>query len=298
MIDGKLCIDSNLLANYLNDYFSSIGKKLVNKLATPQKQFSEFLGSPICNSMFLNPTSVTEIKKIISKMQPKNSTGIDEIPISVVKSSSDYIFFGLCHIFNLSLSQGRFIIDFKKAKVIPVHKKGQKTNVNNYRPISLLPVLSKILEKIVYNRLYSFLSPSNFFYDLQFGFRKNHSTSHAATVMVENITKSFEDKEYTLGVFLDLSKAFDAIDRSILLAKLNHFGVRGVANEWLRSYLNGRFMQTEVNGKISNSKPIDVGVPQGSILGSLLFLIYINNFPKCLTSGKAIMFADDTNLFF
>ena len=122
IIDGKLCTDSNLLANYFNDYFSSIGEKLVNKLATPQKQFSEFLGSPICNSMFLNPTSVTEIKKIISKVQPKNSTGIDEIPISVVKSSSDYILFGLCHIFNLSLSQGQFIMDFKKAKVIPVHR--------------------------------------------------------------------------------------------------------------------------------------------------------------------------------
>ena len=95
--------------------------------------------------------------------------------------------------------------------------------------------MSKILEKIVHNRLYSFLSQSNFFYDLQFGFRKNHSTSHAAAVMVENITKSFEDKEYTLGVFLDLSKAFDTIDHNILLAKLNHFGVRGVANEWFRS---------------------------------------------------------------
>ena len=113
--------------------------------------------------MFLNPTSVTEIKKIISKTQPKNSTGIDEIPMSVVKSSCDCILFGLCHIFNLSLSQGQFIIDFKKAKVILVHKKGQKTNVNNYRPISLLPVLSKILEKIAYNRLYLFLSQSNFY---------------------------------------------------------------------------------------------------------------------------------------
>ena len=116
--------------------------------------------------------------------------------------------------------------------------------------------------------------------------------------MVKNITKSFGDKEYTLGVFLDLSKAFDTINYSILLTKLNRFGVRGVANEWFRSYLNGRLMQTEVNGKISNSKPIEIGVPQGSILGPLLILIYINDFPKCLTSGKAIMFADDTNLFF
>ena len=150
---------------------------------------------------------------------------------------------------------------------------------------------------MVYNRLYSFLSQSNFFYDLQFGFRKNHSTGHAAAVMVKNIIKSFEDKEYTLGVFLDLSKAFDTIDHSILLAKLNRFGVRGEANKWFRSYLNGRLMHMEIDGKISNSKPNVVGVPQGSILDPLLFLIYINDFPKCLTSGKAI-FADDTNLFF
>ena len=294
IIDGKLCTDLNLLANCFDDYFSSIGEKLVNILANLQEQFSEFLGSPICNSMFLNPTLVTEIKKIISKMQPKNSTEIDEIPISVVKSSSDYILFSLCCILNLSLSQGQFIIDFKKAKVIPVYKKGQKTNVNNHWLISLHQVLSKILEKIVYNRLCSFLSQSNFFYDLRFGFRKNRSTGHAATVMVENITKFFEDKEYTLGVFLDLSKASDTIDHSILLAKLNHFDVRGVANKRFRSYWNSHLMQTEINGKISNSKPIVVELPQGSIPGLLLFLIYINDFPKCLTSGKAIMFADDT----
>ena len=118
--------------------FSSICKKLVNKLATPQKLLSEFLGSPICNSIFLNPTSVAEIRKIISKIQPKNSTGINEIPISVVKSSSDYMLFVLCHIFKLSLSQGQFITEFKKAKVITVHKKEQKTNVKNCLPIGLL----------------------------------------------------------------------------------------------------------------------------------------------------------------
>ena len=140
-----------------------------------------------------------------------------------------------------------------------------------------------ISEKIVYNQLYSFLSQSNFFmiYSLD----------------LEKITKYFEDKEHTLGVFLDLSKAFDTIDHSILLAKLNQFGVRGMATSSGRSYLSGHLMQTEIDRKISNSKPIGLGVPQGSILGPLLFLIFVNDFPKCLTSGKAIMFTDDTNLF-
>ena len=206
-------------------------KKYVNKKTQTAKVKYNKARNLYCHTIQqkkkLHYSSLFDKQKIISKMQPKNSTGIDKIPISLVKSSSDYILFGLCHFFNLSLSQGQFITDFRKAKVIPVHKKGQKTNVNNYRLISLLPVLSKILEKIVHNRMYSFLSQSNFFYNLHFGFRKNHSTSHAAAVVVENITKSFEDKEYTLGVFLDLFKAFDTIDHSILLAKLNHFGVEG-----------------------------------------------------------------------
>ena len=147
--------------------------------------------------------------------------------MSILKLSPDNILLILCHIFNLSLVQGKFINEFKKTKIIPVHKKGSKTDVNNYRPISLLPVMSKMLERIFYKRLYSFLSQSDFFHQNQFGFRK-HFTSNALTVMIENVTKAFEEKKYTLGVFLDLLKAFDTIDHNILLYKLHHYGVRGL----------------------------------------------------------------------
>ena len=163
-------------------------------------KFDDYLGSSYPHCMYVNFTCVSEIKNILSGMQSKNSCGLDEIPMSILKLSPDNILLILCHIFNLSLGQGKFINEFKKAKIIPVHKKGSKSDVNNYRPISLLPVMSKILERIFYKRLCSFLSQVDFFYQYQFGFRKKHSTSNALTVMVENVTKAFEEKKWYLWV--------------------------------------------------------------------------------------------------
>ena len=145
---------------------------------------------------------------------------------------------------------------------------GNVTNVSNYRPISLLCAMSKILEKLMYNRIISFLNKQNFFYKYKFGFKKNHSTLHAIFLLIENITNAFEKKEQVLGIFLDLSKAFDTLDHKILLATLWHYGNRGVANKWFDSYLNNRKQLVEVNGIYSDTKIIEFGVAQGSILGS------------------------------
>ena len=299
-VDGQISANEALMANHFNIHFATVGSVLSKniKYSSSGTKFNKFLGSSYPHCMYINPTCVPEIKKILSVMQSKNSCGLDEIPMSILKRSPDNILFILCHIFNLSLAQGKFICDFKKAKVIPVHKKGSKLDVNNYRPISLLPVMSKILERIVYKRLHSFLNQAKFFHQHQFGFRKKHSTSNALTVMIEHVTKAFEEKKYTLGVFLDLSKAFDTIDHDILLYKLQHYGVRGLPYEWFKSYLSNRSLRTEINGKLSSPTVINLGVPQGSILGPLLFLIYVNDLPKCLNTGQVIMFADDTNLFF
>ena len=146
--------------------------------------------------------------------------------------------------------------------------------------------MAKILGRIFYKRLCSFLSQVHFFHQYQFGFRKKHSTSNALTVMVEHVVKAFEEKKYTLGVFLDLSKAFDTIDHNILLHKLHHYGFRGLPYEWLKSYLSNRSLQTKINGKLSAPALINLGVPQGSILGPLLFLIYVNDLPKCMECKK------------
>ena len=196
------------------------------------------------------------------------------------------------------MAKGEFLTDFKKSKIIPIFKKGCPTDINNFRAINLLPVMSKILEKLIYVRLISFLNQQKFFNAHQFGFRKNHSSSHASILLIEEITKAFKSKQHVLGIFLDLSKAFDTIDHGILLNKLYHYGIRGLAHDWFSSYLSNRTQQVEILNTLSDSKKIESGVPQGSILGPLLFLIYVNDFTNSLTAGKSIMFADDTNVFF
>ena len=182
--------------------------------------------------------------------------------------------------------------------MIPILKKGNLKLAENYRPISLLPVFSKILQKLVYKRLYSFCNRMNILSNCQFCFRKSHSTSHACTLLTSKIISSFNLKQKMLGIFLDLSKAFDTIDHSILISKLYHYGVRGVPLQRFKIYLSNRKQQVQINNVFStNIQTIKKGVPQGSILGPLLILLYVNDFPSCLNHSSAIMFADDTRVF-
>ena len=215
----------------------------------------------------------------------------------MIKYLPDNILEVLSFIFNLSYVHGQYIECFKVAKVVPIFKKGDTKNVTNYRPISLLLCFSKILERITHSRLYNFLHNQKFFYTQQFGFREKHFTELATTFLVSKITNAMERKELTLGIFLDLSKAFDTINHDILLTKLSHYGIRDLPLNWFKSYLSNRKQFLELGGKLSSSQYIRHGVPQGSILGSLLFLIYINDLPNSLTHANAIMYADDTNIF-
>ena len=296
-VDGNNINDPQQLSNHFNDHFTQVSHRLIECLPRTNAHFSNFL-PPSSTSIFIWPTCPMEISNILSEMKPSFSAGFDQIPSKFLKICPDNILVALSHIFNLSISKGEFIDCFKIAKVCPVFKKGDPCNINNYRPISLLSNFSKILEKIMYRRLYSFLNQQNFFYDKQFGFRKHHSTSHAISLMVDTITQSFACKHFTLGIFLDLSKAFDTIDHSILLHKLEHSGVRGVALNWFKSYLSERSQQVVCNNVSStNLNYITCGVPQGSILGPLLFLIYINDFNSCLNYSDSILFADDTSVF-
>ena len=165
----------------------------------------------------------------------------------------------------------------ENSKTIPIFKKGSRLLVSNYRPISLLSNLNKILEKIVHSRVYSFLEDLNCIYSLQFGFRKKHSTNHALIEITETIRQALDNKKFACGIFVDLQKAFDTVNHDILVAKLEHYGIRGSANQWFASYLKNRTQFVSILGYDSSVKPINHGVPQGSFLGPLLLLLYIND---------------------
>ena len=296
-INDKHIYDKEELANHFDKHFSTIAQNLLNKLPNPTTYYSDYLSKANREPIYLYATSPTEIKNIISGLKSKSSSGIDIIPSKLLKCFNENVLFTLSHIFNLSFKQGKFIECFKIAKLIPIHKSGTKNEINNFRPISLLSSLSKVLEKLVYNRVYAFFSKHNILFEAQFGFRKNSSTSHAATMLVEKITQAFECKKKALGVSLDLSKAFDTIDHKILLSKLYHCGIGGIAHEWFKSYSVNRLQYVECAKTLSSAcSRVTHGVPQGSILGPLLFLVHVNDFKSCLNKSDAIMFADDTTI--
>ena len=196
------------------------------------------------------------------------------------------------------MSLGCYPNDFKLARVVPIFKKGNRIQCENYRPISILPCLSKILERIIHNQVYNFLDKNKLLCPAQYGFRRQHSTELAVLDLYDRITKSLAKKQYITGIFLDLSKAFDTLDHSILIYKLERHGIRGTPLAWFKDYLSNRVQYTEVDLHQSQTLDLQCGVPQGSILGPLLFILYMNDIVKSSRILSYVLFADDTTLLY
>ena len=231
-------------------------------------------------------------------MPNKTSAGFDLINSSLIKQVVHAISLPLTFVINSSISTGVVPDDMKIARVTPIFKAGDPTIVNNYRPISVLTSFSKIIERVVYIRTVQFLDKYKTLSNNQYGFRANHSTTHAIIQIINKKSTDLDNFSSTTGIFLDLSKAFDTVDHDILLSKLEYYGIRGVALEWFRSYLSNRQQFVSINGTQSLPCNICCGVPQGSILGPLLFSLYINDFDQSSDILSFILFADDSNLFY
>ena len=277
------------LANYVNNYFVSAVRCITRHLPPPPEYI--FMTAPICSSCFFYPASPSEVVLVIKALKNKGNKLLDIHP-SIIKCN--IVFFGshLSNLYNFSLIECIYPGILKIGRVSPAYKSGPTDVIDNYRPISALPVFSKVFEKLTFTRMNNFISRHNVLSPCQFGFRAGRSTTHAVIKLLSHVVAAFHEKIYSACFFLDLRKAFDTVDHKILLNKLQHYGFRGQSHDYLKSYFENRQQYVNLNGFRSDVLRVTNGVPQGSILGPLCFSLYINDIPLAV-DAHSVLFADD-----
>ncbi|XP_074035352.1 uncharacterized protein [Leptinotarsa decemlineata] len=294
--EGHLITDPKIITDLFGNYLSTVIEKKMTEHFGNNISKSCTTSNSMSNSLVFISATKEEVEEVIANLSNKKSTGLDEVPVDIIKKCACIISQYLAGIINLSVNSGTFPSVLKSAAIIPIFKKGDTSNIENYRPIALLSIFSKIIEKIICKRITDFFTKHKIITDFQHGFRPGLSTETAITELVQHINDLMDKNEYVVVISFDLTRTFDTVNRNFVSEKINNLGLRGPVNDWITSFLEDRKIIVRIGETKSKEYDLDLGTPQGSVMGPLIFLTYVNDLPHNIKDGRVFMYADDTSI--